>query len=99
MKLQTLVLSRVLFILIAVTILVLPSSVNPRAVKSGDVLLKYDPTAEQTIGVVENVQVFQCPLSAEAGTHLALRTPRPAFALGRAAPRTQSRSAPRRQYA
>lgn len=75
MKLQTLVLSRVLFIIAAVAILVLLSSVNPRPAKSGEVLLKYDPTAERAItGVVEDVQVFQCPLSAGLGTHLALRT-------------------------
>lgn len=75
MKLQTLVLSRVLFIIAAVAILVLLSSVNPRPVKSGEVLLKYDLTAERTItGVVEDVRVFQCPLSAGLGTHLALRT-------------------------
>jgi len=75
MKLQTLVLSRVLFIVAAVAILVLLSSVNPRPVKSGEALLKYDPTAERAIaGVVEDVQAFQCPLSAGLSTHLALRT-------------------------
>jgi len=48
---------------------------NPRPAKSGEVLLKYDPIAERTItGVIEQVQVFQCPLSAGLGTHLALRT-------------------------
>ena len=49
MKLQTLVLGRVLFIVVAVAILVLLPSVNPRPVKSGEALLKYDPTAETSI--------------------------------------------------
>jgi hypothetical protein len=74
MKLQTLVLGRVLFIVAAVAILVLLSSVNPRPVKSGEALLKYDPTAERAIaGVVEDMQVFQCPLSAGLGGEILTR--------------------------
>ncbi len=75
MKLQTLVLSRVLFIIVAIAVVILLSSVNPRPVKSDQVSLKYDPTAELAVtGVVEDVQVFPCSLSAGLGTHLALRT-------------------------
>ncbi len=75
MKLQTLVLSRVLFIIVAIAVLVLISSVNPRPVKSDQASLKYDPMAEVAVaGVVEDVQVFLCSLSAGLGTHLTLRT-------------------------
>jgi hypothetical protein len=75
MKLQTLVLSRVLFIAVAIALLVLLCSVNPRPVKSDQVSLKYDPMAELVItGIVEDVQVFQCPWNAGVCTHLALRT-------------------------
>jgi len=74
MKLQTLVLSRVLFVVIAIAILILLSSVNPRPVKSDEVSLKYNPMTESAVtGVVEDVQVFPCSLSAGLGTHLALR--------------------------
>jgi len=75
MKLQTLVLSRVLFILVVIAVVVLLSSVNPRPVKSDQVSIKYDPMAELAItGIVEDVQVLQCPLNAGAGTHLVLKT-------------------------
>ena len=75
MKLQTLVLSRALFIIAAIAVLALISSVNPRPVKSDQAPLKYDPMAEVVVvGVVEDVQVFLCSLSAGLGTHLALRT-------------------------
>jgi hypothetical protein len=73
MKLQTLVLGRVLFIIIVIAVVVLLSSVNPRPVKSDQASLKYDPMAELAItGIVDDVQVIQCPLSA-GGTHLVLR--------------------------
>jgi hypothetical protein len=74
MKLQTLVLSRVLFSIVVIAVVVLLASVNPRPVKSDQASLKYDPMAELTItGIVEGVQVVQCPLSAGVGTHLAVR--------------------------
>jgi DNA/RNA endonuclease YhcR with UshA esterase domain len=75
MKLQTLVVSRVLFIIVAIAVLVLLFSVNPRPVSSGQASLKYDSMAEVAVaGVVEDVQVFPCSLSEGLGTHLALRT-------------------------
>lgn len=74
MKLQTLVLGRVLFIIIVIAVVVLLSSVSPRPVKSDQASLKYDPMAELAItGIVDDVQVIQCPLSAGIGTHLVLR--------------------------
>jgi hypothetical protein len=75
LQLRTWVLSRILFIVVAIAVVVLLSSVNPRPTKSDQVSLNYDPRTElATTGIVEDVQVFQYPLSAGLGTHLVLRT-------------------------
>ncbi len=75
MKLYTWVLSRVIFVVLAIAVLLLLSSGNPEATKAGQLSPKYDPTTEVvTTGVVEEVRIFDCLLSGGPGIHLALRT-------------------------
>ncbi len=75
MKLQTLVLGRLVFIVVAIFVLILLFSVNPRSVKSDQVSLQYNPMTEMAVtGVVDGVQISPYSMSAGFGVRLALRT-------------------------